>query len=373
MNRDYKLKMKSIILSQHRDHLTIGSAMTEKKAPISELFSSNLKHSRHSHGSFSEHFGSSFIKKNYVMYQSKHLNRQEESPNTSDINLDDKKVKFYVPSHSDLSSENNFPHSTHHHHKHLRSTFNLFKNSFHHSKTKHADLNSIVDIESFAIMVGKVDFLDRPVMAFVRLTKEQFLDHLVEFEIKVKFLFIFLGPDKPSINYLEIGRCMGTLMTNKDFLDCAYNAKNKQEIIRGITAFMNRSLCLVLPAGEFDEDLLTPLIDWMKKKMMKKQRQIMKIKDIEMTKQKKIELRKESFENKSKDIKENFDPFKRTGKCFGSLINEINHRYKKYFSDIADGFNLHCLIAICFIFTVCIAPALCFGGILGKYFLLKYF
>jgi hypothetical protein len=28
---------------------------------------------------------------------------------------------------------------------------------------------------------------------------------------------------------------------------------------------------------------------------------------------------------------------------------------------------VHCMIAIFFIFTVCVAPALCFGGILGKW------
>ena len=40
-------------------------------------------------------------------------------------------------------------------------------------------------------------------------------DHLLEFQIKVKFLFIFLGPKRDNIDYHEIGRCMGTLMTNR--------------------------------------------------------------------------------------------------------------------------------------------------------------
>lgn len=61
-----------------------------------------------------------------------------------------------------------------------------------------------------------------------------------------------------------------------------------------------------------------------------------------------------------------FDPFKRTGHIFGSLINEIKYRYSKYFSDFKDALNVHCLIAFVFIFTVCIVPALSFGGILGK-------
>jgi hypothetical protein len=66
------------------------------------------------------------------------------------------------------------------------------------------------------------------------------------------------------------------------------------------------------------------------------------------------------------DDDEEFDPFKRTGYLFGSLCNEIKYRYSKYLSDFKDAFNVHCLIAFVFIFTVCIAPALSFGGILGK-------
>ncbi|CAF0838647.1 unnamed protein product, partial [Brachionus calyciflorus] len=371
MNRDHKLKLKSLILSQHRDHLTIAGAMTGKKAPISELFSSNLKHSHrhsHSHISFTEHFGSSMIKKGGNF--SRQNSRFDDSLQNSDPQIDEKKqnyVKFYVPSHSDLAScENNLHHHHHHHHaahhhKNFKSTFNLIKNSFHHSKSKHSDLNSSQDIESFVIMVGDVDFLDKPIMAFVRFDKEQFLDHFVDFEIKLRFMFIFLGPkSKTNINYLEIGRCMGTLMANKEFLDCAFNAKNKPDILNGIRAFTNKSLCLVLPIGDFDEDLLAPLIDWMKLKMSKKQKLLKKNKNEKIDKS--LTSKKDSLTLNSK---ENFDPFKRINKPFGCLINEIKHRYSKYFSDIADGLNIHCMIAICFIFTVCIAPALCFGGILA--------
>ena len=61
-----------------------------------------------------------------------------------------------------------------------------------------------------------------------------------------------------------------------------------------------------------------------------------------------------------------FDPFKRSRVPFGSFVNELKHRYKKYTSDLIDGLSLHCLIASIFIFTVCVAPALCFGGILAE-------
>jgi hypothetical protein len=34
-------------------------------------------------------------------------------------------------------------------------------------------------------------------------------------DVKCKFVFVLLGPHNENIDYLEIGRCMGTLMTNK--------------------------------------------------------------------------------------------------------------------------------------------------------------
>lgn len=38
---------------------------------------------------------------------------------------------------------------------------------------------------------------------------------MVEIQLKVRFVFVLLGPKNDNIDYLEIGRCIGTLMTNK--------------------------------------------------------------------------------------------------------------------------------------------------------------
>lgn len=142
---------------------------------------------------------------------------------------------------------------------------------------------------------------------------------------------------------------------------------------------MNRSLCLVLPVGNFDDDLIAPLIEWMQNKLKKK-------KDKLSTSDLKIYDRRQSTVSKSNltcNIKKNIDtqiveeqpieteeiqdhdPFQRTGYPFGCLINEIRYRYSCYLSDFRDALNLHCLVAFVFTFTVCIAPALSFGGILA--------
>lgn len=47
MNREHRESLKSIILSQHRSRATLAGAITKKKAaPLSELYSSDNKHSR---------------------------------------------------------------------------------------------------------------------------------------------------------------------------------------------------------------------------------------------------------------------------------------------------------------------------------------
>jgi len=66
-----------------------------------------------------------------------------------------------------------------------------------------------------------------------------------------------------------------------------------------------------------------------------------------------------------KNKKKRPDPFKPTGCLFGTLIQEATHRYKLYWSDIRDGLNWKCLVSAIFIFSLCLAPALTFGGVLA--------
>jgi hypothetical protein len=162
-------------------------------------------------------------------------------------------------------------------------------------------------------------------------------------------------------------------------------------LIQAITNYINRSLCLVIPPGVHDEDMLSPMIAWIRNKMKLK---------VEKTN----EHEKKSLSNKAashnhvknrhnnkanrdkndglidfghkrndhefndkSELEEEFDPFQRTGCPFGSLSKEVKFRYAKYCSDFKDALNLHCFIAFVFTFTVCITPALSFGGILGLF------
>lgn len=48
--------------------------------------------------------------------------------------------------------------------------------------------------EASNILVGEVDFLDRPLSAFVRLRKAVFFADLTEVPVPTRFLFFLLGP-----------------------------------------------------------------------------------------------------------------------------------------------------------------------------------
>lgn len=48
--------------------------------------------------------------------------------------------------------------------------------------------------EASNILVGQVDFLDKPLSAFIRLNQGTFLGDLTEVPVPTRFLFILLGP-----------------------------------------------------------------------------------------------------------------------------------------------------------------------------------
>lgn len=70
------------------------------------------------------------------------------------------------------------------------------------------------DAEALTVLVGCVDYLEKPAMAFVRLAEGQVLDNLTEVPLPVRFLFILLSPEN-AMDYHEVGRSISTLMANQ--------------------------------------------------------------------------------------------------------------------------------------------------------------
>ncbi|EQB77338.1 sodium-driven chloride bicarbonate exchanger [Camelus ferus] len=107
--------------------------------------------------------------------------------------------------------------------------------------------------EASNILVGELEFLDRTVVAFVRLSPAVLLQGLAEVPIPTRFLFILLGPLGKGQQYHEIGRSIATLMTDEVFHDVAYKAKDRNDLVSGIDEFLDQ--VTVLPPGEWDPSI----------------------------------------------------------------------------------------------------------------------
>ncbi|XP_029978847.1 anion exchange protein 2b isoform X5 [Sphaeramia orbicularis] len=231
----------------------------------------------------------------------------------------------------------------------------------HRSKSKH-ELKLLEKIpenaEATVVLVGSVDFLEQPTMAFVRLQEAVELESVLEVPVPVRFLFVLLGPPTTSMDYHQIGRSISTLMSDKQFHEAAYLADDRQDLLNAINSFLDCSI--VLPPSEMGGDeLLRSVARFQQEMLRKREEQGVKL----MAKEPK------SFEEKEALLtptKKSDDPLRRTGRPFGGLIRDVQRRYPKYISDFKDALNSQCMAAVIFIYFAALSPAITFGGLLGE-------
>lgn len=59
------------------------------------------------------------------------------------------------------------------------------------------------------------------------------------------------------------------------------------------------------------------------------------------------------------------DPFQRTGRPFGGLVNDLKNRLPFYADDYKSALNIQCITSTIFIFFANFAPAVAFGDVIG--------
>lgn len=79
--------------------------------------------------------------------------------------------------------------------------------------------------QATTVLVGAHNELSCIISAFVRLAGGCDLGNFAEVKIPVRFMFVLLGPEDDRIDYHEVGRSISTLMSDKIFLESAYQAK----------------------------------------------------------------------------------------------------------------------------------------------------
>ncbi|XP_056219945.1 anion exchange protein 2b isoform X1 [Seriola aureovittata] len=231
----------------------------------------------------------------------------------------------------------------------------------HRSKSKH-ELKLLEKIpenaEATVVLVGSVDFLEQPTMAFVRLQEAVELESVLEVPVPVRFLFVLLGPPTTSMDYHQIGRSISTLMSDKQFHEAAYLADDRQDLLNAINSFLDCSI--VLPPSEMGGDeLLRSVARFQREMLRKREEQGVKL----MAKEPKSLEEKEALLTPSK---KSDDPLQRTGRPFGGLVRDVRRRYPKYISDFKDALNSQCMAAVIFIYFAALSPAITFGGLLGE-------
>uniref|UniRef100_A0A8D2JG60 Anion exchange protein n=1 Tax=Varanus komodoensis TaxID=61221 RepID=A0A8D2JG60_VARKO len=226
------------------------------------------------------------------------------------------------------------------------------------SKSKHELklLEKIPDnAEATVVLVGSVDFLDQPTMAFVRLQEAAQLEAVLEVPVPVRFLFVLLGPSSANMDYHEIGRSISTLMSDKQFHEAAYLADDRRDLLQAINEFLDCSV--VLPPSEVQgEELLRSVAHFQREMLRRREEQERRL----LAAPPAEALLPQGGEE------EEADPLERTGRPFGGLIRDVRRRYPQYLSDFRDALDPQCLAAVIFIYFAALSPAITFGGLLGE-------
>uniref|UniRef100_A0A668A321 Anion exchange protein n=1 Tax=Myripristis murdjan TaxID=586833 RepID=A0A668A321_9TELE len=205
--------------------------------------------------------------------------------------------------------------------------------------------------EASNVLVGEVDFLERPIIAFIRLSPAVLLSGLTEVPVPTRFLFLMLGPFGKGGQYHEIGRSIATLMTDEVFHDVAYKAKDRVDLLSGIDEFLDQ--VTVLPPGEWD-----PTIRIEPPKSVPSQEK-RKTPSLANGSAHNADLTKEEEHQAGPELQ-------RTGRMFGGLVKDVRRKLPFLWSDIRDAVSLQCLASVLFLYCACMSPVITFGGLLGE-------
>ncbi|XP_014880758.1 electrogenic sodium bicarbonate cotransporter 1-like isoform X2 [Poecilia latipinna] len=212
------------------------------------------------------------------------------------------------------------------------------------------------DAEASNVLVGEVDFLDAPFVAFVRLQQAVMLGALTEVPVPTRFLFILLGPKGKAKSYHEIGRAIATLMSDEVFHDIAYKAKDRQDLLAGIDEFLDE--VIVLPPGEWDPTI-----------------RIEPPKSLPSS-----DKRKNMYAGGDSQMNGDMphggghgdggghatgEELKKTGRFCGGLLLDIKRKAPFFISDFTDALHIQVLSTILFIYLGTVTNAITFGGLLG--------
>ena len=207
------------------------------------------------------------------------------------------------------------------------------------------------NVEGTTVLVGSLDFLESPIVAFIRLAEGQQLKHVTEVPVPVRFLFVMIGPPRNGSEktchsaYHEVGRSIATLMADEGFQQAASTAQSRSDLLEAMNSFLDGTF--VIPPGKWDGNRDKDLL----------------LSAFQATNIPGQNRDKESTEDNLKEVE---DPLARTGKIFGGMICDLKRLKRRYVSDITDAKNMQVLFTSLFMYFAALAPVITFGGLLGR-------
>ncbi|TFK14737.1 Electrogenic sodium bicarbonate cotransporter 1 [Platysternon megacephalum] len=207
------------------------------------------------------------------------------------------------------------------------------------------------------ILVGEVDFLEKPFIAFIRLQEAVGLGALTEVAFPSRFLFILLGPRAKVKAYHEIGRAVATVLTDELFQRVACQAQDREDLIAGIDEFLDE--LTVLPPGKWDPTIRIPP----PKCLPSPHKRIsMHLREWKSHCNGNVSAADDRHTHGHQPVSEELQ---RTGRLFGGLVKDIRRKAPWYWSDFYDALNIQCFSAILYIYLATVTNAITFGGMLG--------
>ncbi|KAH8281565.1 hypothetical protein KR054_001591, partial [Drosophila jambulina] len=204
--------------------------------------------------------------------------------------------------------------------------------------------------EASNILVGEVDFLERTLSCFIRLSTAAVMGDLTEVPVPTRFIFILLGPPGSQSNFHEIGRAMATLMSDEIFHEVAYRARKRDHLLAGVDEFLDA--VTVLPPGEWDPTIrIEPPAAIPSQEVRKRPPELPK-----------EEIDEEEEEQRLREE----SGLSRTGRLFGGLINDVKRKVPWYLSDYKDALSMQCVASWIFLYFACLSPIITFGGLLAE-------
>ncbi|XP_051539759.1 electrogenic sodium bicarbonate cotransporter 4 [Myxocyprinus asiaticus] len=217
------------------------------------------------------------------------------------------------------------------------------------------------DAEASNVLIGEVDFLEKPFVAFIRLAQATTLGGLTEVPVPTRFLFVLLGPNGKTKSYNEIGRAMATLMVDDLFSDVAYKARDREDLIAGIDEFLDE--VIVLPPGEWDPKIRIEPPKKLPSVEMRKS--VFSLNELGQPNGNAGGGAASAEDEEMPAPHELGEELKFTGRFCGGLWLDIKRKMPWLLSDFYEGFHIQSISAVLFIYLGCITNAITFGGLLG--------